>query len=73
MEPNARFNFVCPTGFIDLDSVDQSSASSQLLFDIGIINKAQELPTYCTNEAFTDPYSCSSFVDRQAAFDMIRS
>ena len=70
MEPNARFNFVCRTGVIDLDAIDQSS--NVQLFDIGVINKAQVLPTYCTNSAFTDPFGCSSFVDAEGAESEIR-
>jgi len=60
-ETNSRINIQCNTGVINLDSIDAKSGNT--LFQTGIINKAQELPTYCSNDAFNDPYNCSSYLD----------
>jgi len=61
MEKHAHFSFKCKTGFIDVEAVDQSSGTQ--LFEVGIINADQELSTYCSNSAFTDPHACSKYVN----------
>ena len=63
-EPDARLFLQCNTGMLNIDAIDRQTESR--LFDIGIINSSQGLPTYCSNSAFTDKFKCSSFVDRDA-------
>jgi len=63
-EADARFNLLCNTGVINVDAIDDKTGSK--LFQVGIVNKGQDLPTSCSNGAFSDPYSCSSYVDQSA-------
>ena len=70
-EPDTRLVLQCNTGVINIDAINSQTESK--LFDVGIINSSQGLPTYCSNSAFTDEFKCSSFVDRNAFMNAIHN
>ena len=71
MERGSKFNLQCNTGVLNVDAIDQKTETE--LFQVGIINKSQELTNYCSNSAFSDPFKCSSYVNADAVMEQVHT
>lgn len=63
-----QLSLSCSSG--QLSTTAPSYNNDTPVFTYGIINSSQEEKNYCTNSAFEDSYSCTSFLNSQFAIDV---
>mmetsp|Transcript_16003 Transcript_16003/g.11268 ORF Transcript_16003/g.11268 Transcript_16003/m.11268 type:complete len:88 (+) Transcript_16003:449-712(+) len=63
-----QLSLTCSSG--QMSTTAPSYNNDTPVFTYGIINSSQEEKTYCADSAFTDSYSCSSYINPQFAVDV---